>query len=595
MNVKLISISKKVLRKGRKLFKKRLFLPFIIISILVLAFLSFLTFYNLFFVERIYPNIYLANQKVGGLKEDTALKILAETSLPEKIVLASSEQTFNLDSKDFVEIDYTKSILKSYELVRTGNFFYDQGLRLKLLFQKKVLGLELLINEGVLNQFLLGVEKSASKDPIYPSLSLANGKVVVEKGQSGLVLEKNKLRALIGKNLTLKEDRVIEVPLKEINPSLNEEEATFFTSRGEKYLGKSLNLTFEDRSLSLGENNLLKILSFSSEFKEDEIANEIGKITTSIERPPQDAVFIFEDGRVKEFTASEDGIKVITDSLKDKIIGNLRTLESGSEKTLTFEIPVERIPPQIQNEEVNNLGIKELLGRGSSRFVGSIANRVFNVKLAASHFIGVLVKPGETFSFNNTLGDVSEETGYKQAYVIKEGKTILGDGGGVCQVSTTLFRAALNAGLPILERQAHAYRVGYYEQGSPPGLDATVYAPSPDLKIKNDTPNYILIQSTFDAKNYSLVFEIYGTNDGRKSTVSQPKISDQTPPPEDLYQDDPTLPLGTIKQVEHKAWGAKVTFNYSVERGGEIIYKKTFISNYKPWQAVYLRGTGAVQ
>ncbi len=168
----------------------------------------------------------------------------------------------------------------------------------------------------------------------------------------------------------------------------------------------------------------------------------------------------------------------------------------------------------------------------------------------------------------------------------------MGDGGGVCQVSTTLFRSILNAGLPIIERQAHAYRVGYYEQDSSPGIDATVYAPSPDLKFKNDTPAYILIEARADPKNYSLVFELYGTSDGRVATISKPIVTNVSAPPEDLYQDDPTLPAGTIKQIDFKAWGAKVTFNYAVKRDSTEIYSKTFISNYRPWRAVYLRGTG---
>ncbi|MBU2035972.1 VanW family protein, partial [Patescibacteria group bacterium] len=297
------------------------------------------------------------------------------------------------------------------------------------------------------------------------------------------------------------------------------------------------------------------------------------------------------ESRVKEFKPSLDGYKVEKDILKNMIIGNLRTLEQSEEKSINLDIPVNISKPKIQNKDVNNLGIETLLGRGTSKFVGSIANRIYNIKHASAKFKGIIIPPGENFSFNQTLGEVSQETGFKQAYIIKEGKTILGDGGGVCQVSTTLFRAELNAGLPILERQAHAYRVGYYEQDSAPGLDATVYEPHPDLVIKNDTPNYILIQSIYNEKARNLTFEIYGTDDGRVVSVSKPVISSITPPSEDLYQDDPTLPQGTIKQIEYKAWGAKVKFDYQVKRDNEIIYKKTFYSNYQPWQAVYLRGT----
>jgi vancomycin resistance protein YoaR len=267
-------------------------------------------------------------------------------------------------------------------------------------------------------------------------------------------------------------------------------------------------------------------------------------------------------------------------------------LENSNDKSESFDIPVNKTPPDITTDKVNNLGIKQLIGRGTSTFFHSIPGRVYNVVLASSRINGTLVKPGDTFSFNDTLGDVSAFTGYQQAYIISGGKTILGDGGGVCQVSTTLFRAILNAGLPVVERAAHAYRVGYYEQDSPPGLDATVYGPSPDLKFTNDTPGYILIEATANPKNYSLVFELYGTSDGRAATISKPVVTNVTPALPTVYQDDPTLPTGTLKQTDFSAAGATVTFNYFVKRGDEIIFQKTFVSNYRPWAAVYLRGTG---
>ena len=213
--------------------------------------------------------------------------------------------------------------------------------------------------------------------------------------------------------------------------------------------------------------------------------------------------------------------------------------------------------------------------------------------LAASKLHGVLIKPGEVFSFNNTLGDVSASTGFQPAYIIKAGRTVLGDGGGVCQVSTTLFRAALNTGLPIIERQAHAYRVHYYEEaGFKAGLDATVFSPSVDLKIKNDTPGYILIQTNIDETVPSLTFELYGTGDGRKTEILDHKVWGITSPPPPLYQDDPTLQLGVVKQVDFSAWGAKASFQYKVTaEDGRVLQDQVFYSNFRPWQAVFLKGT----
>jgi vancomycin resistance protein YoaR len=253
-------------------------------------------------------------------------------------------------------------------------------------------------------------------------------------------------------------------------------------------------------------------------------------------------------------------------------------------------LPVNTVYPKTSTAQVNDYGIRELLGSGTSSFIDSIPNRVYNIGLASSRTNGVLVPPGETFSFDQVIGEITAATGYKQAYVIKSGKTVLDDGGGVCQVSTTLFRAVLNAGLPIVERTAHAYRVGYYEQGgSPPGFDATVFPPLVDFKFKNDTPNYILIQNNMAGT--TLTFQIYGTSDGRVTTVGKPVILSTTPPPPELRQDDPTLPKGTEKETEHAITGMNIQFKRTVVRNGETIIDEVIRSNFRPWQRVIMVGT----
>lgn len=315
-------------------------------------------------------------------------------------------------------------------------------------------------------------------------------------------------------------------------------------------------------------------------------------LSEQIYKEPVDARFAMQNGKVTEFRSHEDGMQVDLKKLETVITEKLPTLLSLSRPTtITIELPVEIIPPKISVDEVNDKGITELVGSGTSLYKGSIPNRAFNINHAASKLTGVLVAPGEEFSFAKTVGDISKLTGYKEAYVISGGRTVLGDGGGVCQVSTTLFRALINAGLPITERNPHAYRVSYYEQDAGPGLDAAVYVPSVDLKFTNDTEHYLLIQAVNDPVEQRLTFEIYGTKDGRVVTVSDPVILSTSPPPEPLYQDDPELPNGTVKQVDWAAPGARVYFTRTVEKNGKILHEDTFTSNYRPWQAVYLRGT----
>lgn len=324
----------------------------------------------------------------------------------------------------------------------------------------------------------------------------------------------------------------------------------------------------------------------------DKLDDILLPVRKKLEIKPVNALFNFENGRVTAFTLSSNGQVVDMTKLKKQVYNQLvKASESNIPSKINIEIPIKVLKPEITNENVNDLGVQELIGVGTSLFYHSIENRIFNIKLAAGRLNGILIAPGEVFSFAKALGDVSGLTGYKQAYVIENGKTVLGDGGGVCQVSTTLFRAALAAGLPIVERNPHAYRVGYYEQDSGPGIDAAVYVPSVDLKFKNDTGHHILIQSYTDLENLKLTFDLYGTGDGREVTINKPVILSQSPAPEARYQDDPTLPKGIEKQIDFAAGGAKVFFTRTVKKNDKVIIEDKFNSNYRPWQAVFLRGT----
>lgn len=333
-------------------------------------------------------------------------------------------------------------------------------------------------------------------------------------------------------------------------------------------------------------------LSPAYRFSDPKLTKLLSPITQDLNISPVDALFNFQNGKVTAFRPSSDGQEVDIQAIEDDLLSKApKVLSSANPQIITIPIQIKVLKPKVTTDKANSMGIKEIIGTGTSLFQHSIPNRVYNVTLAATRLNGILVAPGEVFSFGNALGDVSAFTGYKQAYVIQNGRTVLGDGGGVCQVSTTFFRAILNAGLPVLERHAHDYRVGYYEQDSPPGIDATVFLPTVDLKFKNDTKNYILIQSFIDPEVERLTFVLYGTKDGRKVSMSKPVITSQTPPPPTLYQDDSTLPKGVLQQVDFEAWGANVFFTRDVTKDGKVIISDKFVSNYRPWQAIFLRGT----
>lgn len=333
-------------------------------------------------------------------------------------------------------------------------------------------------------------------------------------------------------------------------------------------------------------------LPLSFKYNKETLKTTLQPIQKALYIEPVDALFTVDKNKVTAFRQSSNGRTIDFEKIEQDTNAILPTIVKKTQpQTTKLPISVTVLEPKITTEKANNFGIVEVIGEGSSTFFGSIPNRVHNVSLASSKINGVLVAPNEEFSFNKAVGDVSKFTGYKEAYVIQNGRTVLGDGGGLCQVSTTLFRAILNSGLPITERHAHSYRVGYYEQNSGPGLDATVFVPSVDFKFKNDTGHHILIQAVADTENYALTFVLYGQKDDRVITVTKPVITKQIAPPETTYQDDPTLPKGQEKQVEHAAWGASVVFTRTVSKNGKVVINDTFATNYQPWRAVYLRGT----
>lgn len=335
------------------------------------------------------------------------------------------------------------------------------------------------------------------------------------------------------------------------------------------------------------------VLQPSYTLSQTKLNQTLSPIIKSLTLTPIDAKFVFKKNKVTTFQPSTDGQDVNLEKLQNKVTDYISyILAKQKNQNIKILIPVQVIKPKITTNNANTFGIKELIGSGTSLFQDSIASRIYNIELAANRINGTIVAPNQIFSFDQTLGDISAFTGYKQAYVIQNGHTVLGDGGGVCQVSTTLFRAILNSGLSVIERHAHAYRVGYYEEDSPPGFDATIYVPTVDLKFRNDTKHSILIQAIIDPNNLRLTFNFYGTSDGRQVKITTPIVTNQIPAPTPVYTNDPALAKGKIEQTDFAANGATVSFTRTVTRNNKVILQDTYTSIYQPWQAQYLVGAG---
>jgi len=591
---------------------KLIFLTFLLLINLVLF--SYLVF-QAFFGNKFYPGIKISGQPIGGKTPSEANLLLKDLFRNRQEVLVFEYQNQHLEINPVTAepiLDIDDKLNQAYSIGRSSNSL--QALQEQ--FQTLVFGKNIDLKTTYQKEPLLFSQIDAlglvvAKEPVNAQIRLET-EITVTPSQEGQRLNKDKLKKLLLDYFSLKTDKPASLPINTIKPGFDTSLAQAAKMALEQIKISPIKLTFEKSSWVIDQPTLFSLLDLQGASKENalpvtssqviiqssnitstkvlldpvKLSNFLDSVATKTNQPVQDAKFTFDPttSKVSEFQASQEGKELdkekITTLINQALATNLNT---------EVEVPIKTILPKITQSEASNFGINKLLGQGFSNFSGSITNRIFNVGLASSRINGTLIPPGETFSFNQTVGEVSGATGYKQAYVIKSGRTVLDDGGGVCQVSTTLFRAVLNAGLPITARTAHAYRVGYYEQGFPPGLDATVFSPTVDFKFTNNTPAHILVQTA--TSGTTLTIGLYGTDDGRVTSVSTPIITSQTPPLPELRQDDPTLPKGTVKQVDWPAWGANVYFKRTVTRNGEALITETWNSNYRPWQAVYLVGT----
>jgi len=326
-------------------------------------------------------------------------------------------------------------------------------------------------------------------------------------------------------------------------------------------------------TLELVDNQITASISSSS------VKDYLTKLAPEINQEPQGGQFKRNGNRLEQFKPGKNGRELNIEVSTNAII---QALKQGINN---IELTVNDIPSPLSDTDPASLGIIEIIGIGTSDFSGSPPNRIHNIKVGTAKVSGQLVAPGEEFSLVKALGEVSAATGYKPELVIKENKTVPEYGGGLCQVATTIFRAALASGLPITERQNHSYRVSYYE---PAGTDATVYSPKPDLRFINDTGHYILLLG--EVSGHTLSFTVWGTKDGRKIIQTKPVIYNIVKPaPRKLIETEDLEP-GKLKCIEQAHNGADTYFDYIVTYPNGETKSKRFQSHYVPWQEVCLIG-----
>src|SRR3972149_1003984 len=564
-------------------------LLFFIYFLLLLA-----TLYHVYYAKRVIPGVTVGDVPLGGKTLSQAQSTLTarEKTLDKKVVLKYDGKEYGVSAEDIdLTYDWEGTALRAFEIGRTGNFIRDT--------KDKIAGLVKNLNIPAYHDHsdekLISVLSEAKSlfnvIAQNSSVKMENGKLVVIPESEGKKVLDDALHATVVRAFDALDFGDKELPGKKIVPRITAAEVEALLPQAEKIINNEITVKDGDRTWKLTSEQLLGYLIFQRDKEKNNVEIELSEprldafveeLEQEVNQLPRGQVTSMEGKRVTGFKIIKEGSEID----KGNFIAAFREAYFNSKQTVAISKVLVSGPP-----DKEKYGILELLGEGSSTYKGSAAGGVHNLTLAAERTSRGLVAPGATYSMNNSIGDISAATGYDVAYIIKDGRTVLGSGGGVCQTSTTLFRAVLNSGLPIVMRYPHAYRVSYYEQDQPVGVDAAIYQPSWDFRFKNDTENYVLVQAEADEANYALKFQIFGTPDGRKVSVTEPVVTNQSPPPPALYQDDPTLAKGVTKQVDFPAWGAKVTYSRTVTREGKELFVDNFEGRYQPWRAVYLVGT----
>jgi len=579
----------------------------------------FATGFQVWYLGRVIPGVSLAGQSVEGLTPAaTAEKISAQITYPNSghILLydPATQKSWKLAPAQLgLLLDPQTSAQSAMRVGRSTNpvlSFEDQ--MSTWIFGEDVPPV-MVFDERLGNAMLGQVAQEVNQAMVNASLTLKGSEVSTTSAQVGRKVDIAATLLQIRRQAQTLQDGAVALVINEEQPTVLD--VSQQADQVRTLLSQPLSLTLPDDQpdkSSLGPwvldaPTLAGMLSFGSVEKDGKSSLSVtlshpallaylSPLASKLQASKQNARFTFDDksGQMQLLEHASIGRTL---NLQNSISAIEDKAFSGAH-TIALQLDIDK--PQVTDDKTGaELGIRELVHEETSFFYGSSEERVQNIKAASARFHGYLLAPGQVLSMADVMGDVSMDTGYAEALIIAGGKTIKGVGGGVCQVSTTLFRAAFFTGFPIVERWPHAYRVGYYEydpngrrSAQYAGLDATVYVPVVDFKFKNDTSTWLLMETYVNPTYGTLIWKFYGTKDGRTVEWDSTGPTNTVDHPKDLYRENPALAAGEIKQVDYAADGSDVSVHRIVRRDGAVLADDTIKTHYEPWQAVFEYGPG---
>ncbi|MDX2007226.1 MAG: VanW family protein [Meiothermus sp.] len=539
---------------------------------------------------RIFSGVVAAGVPVGGLTLDAATAKIAETAkalTPPSLTLKAGDQSLSAQPAELGwQADPAATAERAFAVGRRG-----WGERIAALRGQVEIPLVAKVDEAALRNRLTAIARGLERAPVEAKIALQNGKFAVSPDKNGLALDIQSAIEVYRANPAASE---LEFFPKQISASVTAASLQPVADRANSLL-RPFTLVYTQPKLPGGGKTLTRTLSPAEiagllvlgktdvTLDEQAVSRLVARLARANDRQPVDARYV----------VSASGLDVRPE-VQGWRLNQPQTRKLLMDELLKADLTLARLPvfpktAQITVADLPKVDTMQLIAEATTYYGGSAWERVRNVHAAAKNLDGYIVPAGGEFNFNDAIGTISPENGFQEALVISGGRTVKGIGGGVCQTSTTAFRALYQAGLPIVERNQHAYRVRWYDPIV--GYDAAVYQPYLNLRATNDTPGPLLVRTDFT--NSTLTVRLYGIPDGRRVTVSRPTILSVTPHPPAQYIFDTSLRPGQTKQVDWAVNGYRTRITRTIVSASGQTRVEYLNSNFRPWRSVFQVGPNA--
>jgi vancomycin resistance protein YoaR len=554
--------------------------------------------------ELIYPNIYVENVPVGGRTRAEAHAAIREPYkdfLERPATLRDGDTVWQASLVDVgVAFDFDAPIEQAYRIGRDGAPPENLETVLELRENSPRLAVPITFDNTAVERYVASLATDIDRAPINAQIRLEGAQIVTTPATPGRRLLVDATVRDLSTQLKTLRPAVVTLRVETLPPRIGDRAVAVARERLAALLAEPLTLKADEQEHVWTPERLASLITITQASDRDRapigisidgerVLKQLRQIADATEVRGTYPRVAWNGGDLQITKPGKPGRRVDEINARDLVLAALR----GQERTI--ELPWRAIDPPVTEANLDQLGINELVSLGKSDFAGSAAYRVTNIVAGTRRLDGILLAPGDEFSFTSTVGAINAANGFVEGAAIVQNRTQKEFGGGICQVSTTMFRAAFWAGLPITERWEHSFYINWYDKyglganGNGPGLDAAIFTGVKDFKFVNDTGAWLLVQTAADPRTAMAQVAIYGTKPAREVTLTGYRVYNQTPAPGDpVFVADAEQPAGALRQSDRARGGMTIDVYRVITENGVSRAPELFRTRFRAWPNIFV-------